>query len=352
MDIQGTWKNYAITKSIVPNDLRVLDFSTRAGKAWVGLELVELQVNRDLVSSTSRTFGFLLLDRGYWTVYPIEEMGLRETPHSLRQLTCDHMGRLWFFIPQDILCCFDGEKCVTYSAGERGLPPDLTDLNLLSNPFAHDMDGNLWMALGSKGLYRFDGISWRRLAMEDWHLGEGLVTKVTVDLTGQVFFAMQQQRTTQFAWHDGKQCGVYAIAQVGFEEAAVQALAVDNKGRLLVGWEQSSNGLWVFEPKEGQFRILTAENSILPGNEIMSVAVDKTGRSWVGVFGAGAAILYENQAVYWKEFSTSLDQGLDRSGDSNVFLSYDIRSDDRAQIWVRSYDGVNEGICTFQERRG
>jgi len=335
---------------MLPDETFIQDLATnKENQLWISLEQISHQVSKTLISSSSKTIGFLRFENDNWTLFPLGEYGLPQVDYPLRQITSDSLGRLWFYDPPHTIFCFDGEKCGAFHSGQKGLPSDMVNINLLSNPFVHDAKGDLWVAMGPTGFYHFDGTNWQKLSKEKHRLTDGWVTKATLDFVGRLWFTIQQSKSTQFVCYDGKQCRVYADVPVGFEEAVIQAFAVDRKGRLFVSWEHMSDGLWVIDPKDNTFQKMTTFNSALPGNEIISVTLDKSGRVWVGAFEGGVTIFQGNQSVYWSAFTPGVIQVPGDDHDPKILLSYDLVANNNGQIWARSYDGKNEGVCTFIE---
>ena len=65
-----------------------------------------------------------------------------------------------------------------------------------------------------------------------------------------------------------------------------------------------------------------------------------------------------NHSVLWSTFVPNKlyrikdeNTEIDANGDisPHIYLSHDIVSDSQSNIWVRSADGTNEGVCVFSE---
>lgn len=72
----------------------------------------------------------------------------------------DDAGRLWIGTLHDGLCCFDGNKFISYG---EGIPPDRG----AHQWSVRDVNGQLWFGTSGDGVYRYDGRHFQQLCKAD-----------------------------------------------------------------------------------------------------------------------------------------------------------------------------------------
>lgn len=349
MKLSGVWSNYSSGNCPLPQGTSV--FSLVAGpKGHVWMQVVKMKTTTEgssLVTS-GKTEGILLFDREKWSLFRLGEKGLPMLDVHL--MTCDQSGQLWLYMPPENICQFNGKMTKVFHAGEMGLPLDLSLLSSIST----DVENGVWIGTFSVGVYRFDSILWRRI-VSNTHLLHGQVMAIFKDHTGKLWFAVQNEMLTVFVEYDGEEWKEYAEVSIGYRQENIQALGIDKKGALWVGWNdpggRSKLGLWVLEHPAARWIKFTTKNSALPVNDIKSIAFDKSNRAWVGTSG-GLTIFDNSQSVCWGAIlPNTLQTPLDRHeamlakerGEERpyVFIGDQVVHDSLGQIWTWSSNGVS-----------
>jgi ligand-binding sensor domain-containing protein len=198
-----------------------------------------------------------------WKTYTVAD-GLGH--NTVNSIAVDERGTLWF-ATNGGLSRFDGESWKTYTTSD-GLPGNVV------YGLAIDADGAVWFSSGDevagKGVSRFDGKTITTYTRADG-LKDNRVTAITVDKAGALWFGSPAGNITRY---DGNSWKTLAIPA-----EHVYVLAADGKGGI---WAGTSNGAWRLDG-EGWTSYTTADG--LAGDFVVSMVVDKTGAVWFGAIG-------------------------------------------------------------------
>ena len=283
------------------------------------------RISNDQIIGEGKIDSILLFDQEKWTLYPLGEVGLPQL--NFDNMACDSRGQLWLYaLLGETLCRFYGNTADVFRAGDRGLP----SASLLVLGFATDAEGGLWAAMGTEGVYRFDGAIWQRITLPDSGIS-GHVTRVTTDHAGRIWLVVDNDDYTSFVLYDGKRWEEYARVPISYKTDVVQALTIDKDGMLWVGWAEQ--GLWVLDRAGGLWTKHTTENSALPDNHIRCIVVDKAGRVWVA--GSGGITIFDGtESVCWRAIIPDVPHG--PLGHEDVMQAR-ARGDDRPYLFIGNY---------------
>jgi ligand-binding sensor domain-containing protein len=161
-----------------------------------------------------------------------------------------------------------------YDTENSGLPDNQV------RALAFDAQGNLW--IGAGGLSKFDGETWTvSLGKSCWCLA--------LDEQGDLWAGTIGGGLLKF---DGEHWTVYEDPL----ESWVYSLAFDAQGNLWIGTISPgiADGLAKFDGET--WTVYTPENSGLPADQVLAVAVDERGNKWIGCDG-GLAVYREGGVI-------------------------------------------------------
>jgi beta-lactamase regulating signal transducer with metallopeptidase domain/ligand-binding sensor domain-containing protein len=323
-----TWTVYNEDNSQLPsNCVRSIAMDTQGNK-WIGTYK-----------------GPAKFDGVNWTVYDTDHLNLAATDGShlpdrdVWRVFADADGIIWLGFYGG-LARFDGTDWTVYNTGNSPLP----DNHITS--IALDTHGTRWIGTWGGGLARFDDTRWtvyNDLNSDIPDTGE-VVQVFAVDHDGAVWFTAYGSGLVRF---DGTTWTTYGVGSSGLP-GPPRCAAVDTDGHTWVG---TANGLAEFDGT--RWTIYRSENSPLPSNDVSAIAVDKDGSKWIGggaqslgsiigarTLGSGPAKspkgLVKFDGTDWTIYNT------DNSGiPSNRVLSLAI--DVRGNKWI----GTDRGLARF-----
>jgi ligand-binding sensor domain-containing protein len=153
---------------------------------------------------------------------------------------------------------------------------------------AFDPAEALWIGTRSDGLARFDGETWTVYNMANSQLQSNTIPALAFDAQGELWIGTGDG----LGLFDGKNWYVFTTESTDLPYDAIHALAVDAGGELWIGtgnfYGEGGGGLAKFDKKifkwarKESFMMYNTKNSDLPGDQILSLAIDARGRLWVG----------------------------------------------------------------------
>lgn len=365
IELNGQWINFPLKLSL-PTDIHFCNLAVNPkGEIWFNLLKQFKRVENGIFTSSSLMYGFLQLSGNHWRLFSFEQLNLPKEEHSFEEFSCDSLGRVWFFLPPNTICYFDGKDCYSFSGGKRGLPSDISLISTLTtNPFAHDKKNITWVAMGPLGLYFFDNGNWQHFNIPGFSSKQSWVRKLAVDSYGDLWIALQDDELTYLIQYKDKKLRLHSQISLGYEYG-IETMVVDAPGRVWLGWQGEQKGLWVSEQNQN-WHVHSTSNSALRDDEIMAIAIDGKQRVWVGngegltVFTGSESMCYQamtaqglQRAPLLKELRTpeGIDNSLQRlrqikeagnSGDSQsfVFDASELGSDQFGRIWIKTHNGI------------
>ncbi len=239
-----------------------------------------------------------------------KEQGLAD--NSIRCITLDKMGNLWFGTGSSGVNRYDGSTFTTFST-VHGLPGNSV------RSIAEDRMGNMWFGTRSGGACRFDGKSFTAFSSAQG-LPYHTVMVAAVDNTGGLWLG-----TPRGACHfDGKSFTSFTTSQ-GLGGNNISGIIVDTAGIIWFGGyggglsRYNGRSVTSFTTKQG-----------LASNSVMSIIKDKKGNIWVATKGGGVSC-YDGQSI--TSFTTA--HGL---ASNKVYC---LTEDRNGNIWCGTIGGVS-----------
>jgi ligand-binding sensor domain-containing protein len=259
-----------------------------------------------------------------WIVYNTENSEL--PANQVIELAFDPRGALWIGTRRGGLAKFDGETWNVYTQDNSGLPSNTV------KALAFDDRGDLWVGTGD-GLSLFDGQRWSVFTTENTDLPYHAIHALAVDPQGPLWIGtgrfydlggggLAKLERKYFRWT------VYTTDNSDLPGNQILALAIDAQGILWVGTEQ---GLAKFDGKT--WTVYTSDNRALPGGPVPALACDAQGTIWIGT-GGGGVIRFDGTA--WTVYTA---KNSELPSDTVNALAIDAQG----ILWV----GTEQGLAKF-----
>ncbi len=319
----------------VPEQLWVEELDEdAAGFLWVATDGAgALRIRRETVEHFSTVNGLpsdrvhcVLSDR-QGTVWLGTESGLSQLPqgsstpqtvglagHSIQALTETADGRIWMAVGENQLFCWNG---TALEQVDFSLPSPRATLECL----AASPDGTLWLGT-SEGLIAHRRNGDRLLTTKDG-LPDNLIHTLAATDTGLLWVGTKDG----FCRIQGEQIERFQASD-GLSQSTVRALCEDREGCLWVG---TKNGLNQFIDRRALFPFTTAEG--LPSNHTGPILQDRSGTIWVGTLGAGLA------RFDGRRFESVATRATGLPGDRILSLAVD----HQRRLWI----GTDAGLCRW-----
>jgi ligand-binding sensor domain-containing protein len=231
--------NYSFINPNAPFSSGVQGLAIADDKVWVAGGSI------DAWTGTNDLSGTFSLEEGEWKRYSSSNYDeLVGVPDHIRVAVSPKNGKTYLGTFGDGIVEIDGENITVFNDG-TSLQTDILDLSKYKiSGLAFDPAGNLWIsnygAARAISVFKIDG-TW-----ENFSVPTGLtrITEVVVDRNGYKWFATKSQ---------GSGSGILVF----------------DEGDLAVNGDE-------------RYTILTSNNSELPNNDVISLAVDLDGEIWVG----------------------------------------------------------------------
>ena len=331
MELSGHWLHYTPDNSPLPGVLAWPVAFDSKNRAWMCVS-----------GKSSERLGVVLFDGHDWTHYPPGYGGLSDRPIS--GMVVDLGDHVWLHDPFFGIYEFDGEQVVGHGFGFKGLLPLVMGTNLS----VADVEGSVWFAWPSVGVFRFNGSTWETFTSSNCGLTTDWVMALSADSRGRVWFAVQSSDRADIICFDGSDWIVRASLAVSRRRDQITALTVDLDGHIWIGWWRT--WLWCFDGRE--WHEYTEHNSALSCNTVYSLLVDDDNRKWIGTPGE-IAITDGHEWACWGAFVPGTGQapmsrdatlpGGALASESYVLMGSFVAEDRQGCKWMSSV----EGICVF-----
>ncbi|NHE58149.1 hybrid sensor histidine kinase/response regulator transcription factor [Cyclobacterium plantarum] len=210
-------------------------------------------------------------------------------------------------------------------------PPDLVVVDLFTDSF-----GTLWIGTYQKGLYAFDGKTFKHYAAsteKEGALRDNNVWKIFEDSKGRLWigtlreglFLMDRKNDTFLPFAAG-------VNGVSLNNKYITGINEDSFGNIWVG---GSRGIDVFHPEKGYQRYFSGnenDQSGLKNHNISEIIRDPYGIIWVG--SSGGLFYYDEEAGIFHGFDQS-------NGLENHFL-VSLIADQSGDLWLSSQEGLTQ----------
>lgn len=237
---------------------------------------------------------------GIWMFDGERWLKVDSTINKPLKIATDLHDKVWVLTEHDGVFVFDGKDWRHYTTEntDRNLPA--TGLTSI----AADLDGNIW--IGSiKGVTRFDGVNW--VLYDDTSLGGPLsryVLDIATDKKGHVWLA-NEYGVSEF---DGTNWLHFSHENVAgeFPDQGIVSIAVDATGRPWIG--TVTGDISTFDGNEWSTYWHVGTPTI--GEHITSLAVDSLGNIWATTYGEGGkGVAARYDGTSWKYYDISNSGG-------------------------------------------
>lgn len=340
--MNGSWATFNTTNSNIPSNNITAVAVDSVGDIWVGtsegqigkltnsiwtvFDTTNSPLNDEKITSITVSPENELWVTQQWSNQVLEHVNQTWIVHlplesdldEVQDLTIDNSGTVWicsFFQ----LRRFDGLSWETIELNNQGSL-------YFFNSLAADSHDNIWLST-DYGLVQFDGVSATQyLPPPLRQLPDERVYALAQDSQNDRVWAGTRNGLAVF---HGTESTIYDSTNSDLPGNYVLSLAVDQNQTVWVGTYQS--GLAAFDGTT--WTIYDTTNSDIPGNDIQSLVVDEQNRIWVGTKCAGLAMY---GGLDWMIFDTT-----NSNFPANYITALEI--DGSGDLWAGTYDnGVAE----------
>ena len=259
------WTVYNTENSGLPNDIVYSIAIESNGDKWFG------------TSSGAAKF-----DGNKWTVYNEDNSDIPK--NHIGSIAIDSNGNKWFGTIEGA-AHFDGEEWTVYDTSNSGLPDNWI------NSIAIDSNGDKWFGT-CEGIAKFDGEKWTVYNKDNSGLHENGILSIAIESNGGMWLGNGKGIT----YYDGVEWTYYSPDDNYFPNLGVNSIAIDSNGDKWFGigfghqaTETYPGGAVKFDGEK--WTVYYASNSVLPCDQIYSVAIDSNGNKWFGTAWGGVAKL-------------------------------------------------------------
>lgn len=351
------WETFNTSNSSIPgNGIRAVqcdnNSNTWIGTAWNGVTMFDgqnwttyntmnsgLPVNGVLAiafdGNGNKWFGtdgggLVMYDGNNWTTYTTMNSGL--PTNKVTSIAIDQNGNIWLGTDMGLVK-FDGNSnWTTYNTGNSGLSSNQIEDIVISG------SGMVWMATYGGGMVKFDmGTSWYAYKMGNSPILGNLTYAIAIDKNGNVWC--------------GTCCGLNVFdgtywiehhSSGAFMLHYIESITFDNNGNV---WAGMADGLAKYNGS--YWEPFTINNSALPGNSIMSIAVGSNGDKWIGTNSTGLVnIRSGTSAITENSFDPFGLSVMPNPSDGQLNISFDLTDDD---LTLRVIDLLGNEVYFDQE---
>jgi ligand-binding sensor domain-containing protein len=276
--------------------------------------------------------GLARWQHGQWTLFNTKNSPL---PSSAMAIAVGNDSEtLWVGTPKG-LAKLQGDKWDVFDSTNSGLP------NSEVNDVLVDRIGRVWVAT-SAGLSVYDGTSWQTFTRSNSPLPSNRIYSLALDKQANLWIGILTDWADSgyvpggLAKHDGQEFKVFTTQNSGLPIDHILGVAVDENDVVWLATGspdgpayQDQGGLVSFDGNA--WRTFTTENSSLPSNYVDCVTADKHGSIWVGTY-EGLAKYDGNQWQVWHHNDSGLSDE----------VIWKILVDHRGNTWIGTgFEGLS-----------
>jgi ligand-binding sensor domain-containing protein len=258
--------------------------------------------------------------------------------HRVLGLAVTNDGCTWAGLWESDTCLVKiTERDTTYFTTDNS-PLEKNSVNIL----ATDKNNRLWAGT-KQGLYLYDGSAWTCYDRSNSPLKSNNVWELAIDQNDRLWCGADNQGLYMF---DGTTWTEYNKLNSPMTTNLVRGLAVDSKNKLWFccgddsDWREigqgSGDGLFCFDGSE--WKHWNTNNSLLPSNTIMDIAIDKEDHLWMATFGNVGLTSFDGKDN-WRIYNTH-NSGL---GNNDVICL--ITDNRRDLLWLSLYNSAGISIA-------
>lgn len=229
------------------------------------------------------------------------------------------------------LAFYDGSNWSSFTKENSGLSTN----NALS--IAIDKDQRLWVASGSKGINRYDGLEW------DIFYAEENVSYIAIDPTGNKWLVTNDS----IFIYDGFSWNVIVKSGTPLAGHHIRTIAFQNSN---ITWFGTSLG-GALKYNNDNWTVYTSSNSCLPSNKVSAIAIDTDGNKWFGT-DKGLAVFNENGISLGVEQNNSVEkkfslmQNYPNPFNPQTTISFDVNEQTKVQLKIFDVLGRQVSLLT------
>ena len=301
------------------------------------------------------TNGLIKFNGSEWTVFNYLNSDFPGY-ESIRDIKLDEDGAIWCATSKGLVI-FDGSNWIIYSDTNSGLP------SIYVNCFDFDEEGNAWIGTNS-GLSKFDGINWSTYTKDNSDIPSDVINDICIDDDGNKWIGTNEG----LAKFDGQTFTRYETSNSGLPDNFVHSILLSKSGKKWFGthsgligfdgqnWinlaasfpelkeyvssvkEDSENNIWMtFYYYDGIAKydgnsvlIYNDDNSPLPSDNFLSLAIDSNNKVWIGTQDEG---LFKFDGINWFNYNSE-NSGLPQNQVNAIEI------DSLGNKWIATHGGL------------
>ena len=210
--------------------------------------------------------GLAVYDDKSWTIYTSENSKL--PGNTVISMVKEEQGRIWYGTDGGVVADLFG---TVYNSENSGLPGNQI-LDMVIGP-----DGIIWFGT-DKGMASFDGNVWKTFVTGNGIIPGGAVSEIEIDLSGNIWMSITNAIAGNLMMFDGTEWTLMDTTSDIFDGAAITCISTKRNGELWFGTHHK--GLVKYDGLIWE-KFLT-DNSAIPINQIVSIAVGPEDNLWMG----------------------------------------------------------------------
>jgi len=271
--------------------------------------------------------GLLVYDDRTWKVFDMSNSILPD--NKVNFIYIDPSNTKWICTDYGLVKIVDNDWTL-YNTGNSGLPD-----NRISSVFN---DGTrIWIGTYSKGVVTFDGSVWTEYNTQNWHLPSNRITYLTETWNARwictdngLFKYIDSTHYKIYNTSNTAYPGRPTASNCGFPTNKLTSVAVDKSGKAWVGCGKDGDitGGLSYE-RIVYFRCFRGK----PSDEVFTIKIDANNVKWIGSSANGLTkLVTDGYTETWTHYNTYNSQiGSDRI--------YSIAIDNNGDKWIASFDG-------------
>ena len=213
----------------------------------------------------------------------------------------------------------------------------------------------MWVGT-TAGLAAFDGTIWNVFNTSNSPLPDNSINVIAIDDSNHKWIGT----SNGLAKFDGIQWTVYTHENSGLSSNYIQDIAFDDSGNVWIAtttWDRYGlGGLVKFNRTTNTWTIYRTENSGLPTNDLLSVAIDAEGNRWIGTTTEGLVLFRKGDVITSIEFSDTpilsgqfaLYPNFPNPFNPTTTFSFDLPERSRVQLII--FDVLGRKVATVVDK--
>lgn len=303
------------TSSLLSNNISYCSDIDLENNVWIGTEHNLIKIDSD----------------DHWN--SLFEKKEDNTENRVLGVNCAPSGDMWIALGRSDTCVLKMNANNTIAFTKQNTPwfgqiPD--DQSGVFSEFAFDKKGNVWLA-SRLGLFKYDGNKWDYFSPDNSPLPDYQINSLAIDKDDNLWVGIGRSfgGSGGLCKYDGTDWTIYTMKNSGLPTLFVAIIRFDSKNVLWLSCRDAHGGgigrIWgggLTRFDGTSWTSYNIENSKIPSNTIMDIAIDKNDHLWLATYGHVGITEYdgtnwvsyniENSGIAWDEVSKiTLDYGRD-----------------------------------------